>query len=52
LKGLTAPVPGQLAGSSKKIIFVLMRPDYDHKLFNDKRMGYCLLMEALAMGSL
>jgi len=36
----------------KKIIFVVMRPDYDHKIFNDKRMGYCLLMEALAMDSL
>ncbi|WP_262707708.1 hypothetical protein [Paraflavitalea soli] len=36
----------------KKIIFVVMRPDYDHKLFSDKRMGYCLLMEALAMDSL
>lgn len=41
-----------LAGYPKKIIFVVMRPDYDHKLFNDKRMGYCLLMEALAMDSL
>jgi hypothetical protein len=28
-----------------------MQPDYPHKVFNDKRMGYCLLMEALAMGS-
>jgi hypothetical protein len=28
-----------------------MQPDYAHKVFNDKRMGYCLLMEALAMGS-
>jgi hypothetical protein len=26
-----------------------MKPDYPHKLFGDKRMGYCLLMEALAM---
>jgi hypothetical protein len=28
-----------------------MQPDYPHKVFNDKRMGYCLLMEALAMDS-
>jgi hypothetical protein len=27
-----------------------MQPDYAHKVFNDKRMGYFLLMEALAMG--
>jgi hypothetical protein len=26
-----------------------MIPDYPHKLFNDKRFCYCLLMEALAM---
>jgi hypothetical protein len=26
-----------------------MQPDYPHKVFNDKRMGYFLLMEALAM---
>lgn len=26
-----------------------MRPDYPHKIFNDKRHNYCLLMEALAM---
>lgn len=26
-----------------------MRPDYDHKIFNDKRVNYSLLMEALAM---
>jgi hypothetical protein len=26
-----------------------MLPDYPHKIFPDKRMGYCLLMEALAM---
>jgi hypothetical protein len=26
-----------------------MQPDYAHKVFNDKRMGYFLLMEALAM---
>ena len=26
-----------------------MIPDYPHKIFNDKRLGYCLLMEALAM---
>jgi len=33
-------------------IFVAsMQPDYPHKIFSDKRMGYCLLMEALAMGS-
>lgn len=35
-----------------KAIFVAMRPDYDHKVFNDKRVGYCLLMEALAMDPL
>jgi hypothetical protein len=28
-----------------------MQPDYPHKIFSDKRMGYCLLMEALAMHS-
>jgi len=28
-----------------------MQPDYPHKVFNDKRMGYFLLMEALAMDS-
>jgi hypothetical protein len=42
----------KVGGYPKKIIFVVMRPDYDHKLFSDKRMGYCLLMEALAMDSL
>ena len=26
-----------------------MKPDYPHKVFNDKRIGYFLLMEALAM---
>jgi hypothetical protein len=26
-----------------------MTPDYSHKIFPDKRMGYYLLMEALAM---
>jgi len=26
-----------------------MRPDYPHKAFTDKRISYCLLMEALAM---
>jgi hypothetical protein len=33
------------------IIFVLMIPDYPHKLFFDKRTGYSLLMNALAMDS-
>jgi len=28
-----------------------MTPDYPHKVFNDTRLGYCLLMEALAMRS-
>jgi hypothetical protein len=28
-----------------------MQPDYPHKVFNDKRMDYFLLMEALAMDS-
>jgi hypothetical protein len=26
-----------------------MRPDYPSKLFTDERMGYSMLMEALAM---
>jgi len=26
-----------------------MRPDYIHKIFDDKRLHYFLLMEALAM---
>lgn len=26
-----------------------MRPDYPHKIFDDKRIHYCLLIEALAM---
>jgi hypothetical protein len=26
-----------------------MLPDYAHKVFDDKRIVYCLLMEALAM---
>jgi len=26
-----------------------MRPDYTHKIFDDKRLHYFLLMEALAM---
>ncbi|WP_171607724.1 hypothetical protein [Limnovirga soli] len=26
-----------------------MHPDYPHKVFNDKRINYSLLMEALAM---
>lgn len=29
-----------------------MLPDYAHKMFGDKRVVYCLLMEAMAMGSL
>lgn len=33
------------------IIFVLMIPDYTHKIFIDKRIGYSLLMNALAMDS-
>jgi len=28
-----------------------MQPDYPHKIFDDKRKGYSLLMEALAMDS-
>jgi hypothetical protein len=28
-----------------------MLPDYAHKMFDDKRIVYCLLMEALAMGT-
>jgi hypothetical protein len=28
-----------------------MSPDYPHKIFNDKRAFYCLLMETLAMGA-
>jgi hypothetical protein len=27
----------------------LMQPDYPHKIFADKRMVYCLLMETLAI---
>jgi hypothetical protein len=27
----------------------LMKPDYPHKIFNDKRCNYNLLMEVLAM---
>jgi hypothetical protein len=29
-----------------------MVPDYPHKTFGDKRICYCLLMEALAMDSI
>lgn len=39
-------------GNQKKLSLCCMRPDYDHKIFNDKRVGYSLLMEALAMDSL
>jgi len=28
-----------------------MIPDYSHKVFSDKRLCYCLLMEALAMNA-
>jgi hypothetical protein len=28
-----------------------MIPDYPHKIFGDKRLGYCLLMEALALNA-
>jgi hypothetical protein len=28
---------------------ITMRPDYPHKTYSDKRICYCLLMEALAM---
>jgi len=28
-----------------------MIPDYPHKIFSDKRSGYFLLMESLAMDS-
>jgi hypothetical protein len=28
-----------------------MLPDYPHKVFGDKRLCYCLLMEALAQGA-
>lgn len=38
-------------GNQKKLSLYHMRPDYDHKVFNDKRLGYSLLMEALAMDS-
>jgi hypothetical protein len=27
----------------------MMLPDYPHKIFNDKRINYSLLMETLAM---
>jgi len=26
-----------------------MRPDYPHKIFTDKRINYCLLIESLAI---
>jgi len=29
-----------------------MRPDFPHKLFNDERLGFSLLMETLAMDEL
>jgi hypothetical protein len=29
-----------------------MLPDYPHKIFNDKRSNYSLLMETLAMDTL
>jgi hypothetical protein len=47
-------VPGAKCyqGGGKKLYLYCMRPDYDHKIFNDKRAGYFLLMEALAMDSL
>ena len=36
----------------KNTIFVLhMRPDYPYKVFNDKRVNYVLLIEALATDS-
>jgi hypothetical protein len=28
-----------------------MLPDYPHKRFNDRRSGYCLLVQTLAMDS-
>jgi hypothetical protein len=31
--------------------FVFMHPDYPHKLFNDRRNHFNLLMETLAMDS-
>jgi len=31
--------------------FTQMLPDYPHKVFNDKRFSYTLLMVALAMDS-
>jgi hypothetical protein len=31
------------------LFLCLMRPDYPHKTFNDHRIHFSLLMEALAM---
>jgi hypothetical protein len=42
----------RLVKNSRQIpIFVPMIPDYPHKIFNDTRYGYFLLMETLAMGA-
>ena len=32
-------------------LYTTMLPDYPHKVFNDKRINYSLLMEALAMSA-
>jgi len=32
-------------------LYGLMRPDYPHKTFRDKRFNYILLLESLAMDS-
>jgi hypothetical protein len=29
-----------------------MLPDYPHKIFNDKRICYCMLMETLSMDTI
>jgi hypothetical protein len=36
-------------GICGKLQRIHMRPDYIHKIFDDKRLCYFLLMEALAM---
>jgi len=62
------PVSPQISGNGFLTCFVLvivsvcagrfltlenhMLPDYPHKIFNDKRGCYCLLMETLAMQDL
>ncbi|OYY17019.1 MAG: hypothetical protein B7Y15_07095 [Bacteroidetes bacterium 24-39-8] len=46
------PIQCILVWLVKNGIFVIMRPDYPHKVFGDIRISYCLLMVALAMDTL